>query len=45
VPLGPLIFFGIFAVVVALIFAVAFMPPNKIVEKMDPKKRKGADHS
>lgn len=39
-PLGPLIFFGIFAVIVALIFAVAFMPPNKFVEKADPKLRK-----
>lgn len=33
VPLGPMIFFGIFAVLVALVFAVAFMPPNKLVEK------------
>lgn len=44
-PIGPLIFFVIFAVAVALIFAFAFMPPNKLVEKADPKKRKGADHS
>lgn len=38
-PIGPLIFFIIFAVVVALIFAFAFMPPNKFVEKADRKKR------
>jgi beta-lactam-binding protein with PASTA domain len=44
-PIGPLIFFVIFAVIVALIFAFAFMPPNKLVEKVDPKKRKDADHS
>jgi hypothetical protein len=45
VPIGPLIFFIVFAVVVALIFALAFMPPNKLVEKAGPKKRKSADHS
>lgn len=38
-PIGPLIFFGILAVVVALIFAFVLMPPNKMVEKMDRKKK------
>lgn len=37
-PLGPLIFFGILAVVVAIVFAFAFMPPNKFLEKADKKK-------
>ena len=37
-PLGPLIFFGILAVIVAIVFAIAFMPPNKFVEKADGKK-------
>jgi hypothetical protein len=38
-PLGPLIFFLVLTVVVAIIFALAFMPPNKLVEKADRKKR------
>ncbi|MCX6599313.1 MAG: hypothetical protein NTV70_23415 [Acidobacteria bacterium] len=38
-PIGPLIFFIIFAVIVALVFAMAFMPPNKLVEKIDRKKK------
>ncbi len=37
-PLGPLIFFGILAVIVAIVFAIAFMPPNKLLEKADKKK-------
>ena len=37
-PLGPLIFFGILAVIVAIVFEIAFMPPNKFVEKADRKK-------
>ena len=46
-PIGPLVFFIIFAIVVALVFAFAFMPPNKLVEKADRKKRKelGGDPS
>ncbi len=46
-PLGPLILFGILAVVVAVIFALAFMPPNKLVEKVDRKTKKpaGKPHS
>lgn len=39
-PTGPLIFFGILAVIIAVIFAFAFMPPNKFVEKADRKKKK-----
>lgn len=38
-PIGPLILFIVFAVVVALIFALAFMPPNKLVEKIAKKKK------
>lgn len=37
-PAGPLIVFGILAVIVAIVFAIAFMPPNKLVEKVDRKK-------
>jgi len=37
-PAGPLIVFGILAVIVAIVFAIAFMPPNKFVEKVDRKK-------
>lgn len=38
-PIGPLIVFGVLAVVVALIFALMLMPPNKLVEKADRSKR------
>ncbi len=37
-PLGPLIVFLLLTVIVALIFALAFMPPNKLVERVDRKK-------
>jgi len=38
-PIGPLIVFGIIAVVVALIFAMMLMPPNKLVDKLGKKKK------
>ena len=37
-PAGPLIVFGILAVIVAIVFAIAFMPPNRFLEKADRKK-------
>jgi len=37
-PILPLVIFGVFAVLMAVVYGLMLSPPNKLVEKLNDKK-------
>lgn len=42
-PILPLVIFGVFAVLMVLVYGLMLSPPNKLVEKLNDKKKAEPD--